>query len=108
MTVDVTGTWQGSTSFGWIELDLEQQGTRIKGSMRSASGGRFTGGDLTSGPIDGTVAGDVFTFKQTNGRVAGETTVSGDEMRGQVRLYGPEPVTLRRVNSSSPPRSQQP
>ncbi len=34
------------------------------------------------GPIEATVAGDVFSFKQTNGPFTGEMTVSGDEMSG--------------------------
>ena len=65
----------------------------------------FPGGNRT-GQINGTVAGDVFTFKETNGRVTGETTVSGDEMTGMVRAPAPAQITLRRVNSSAPPRSQ--
>jgi hypothetical protein len=105
VTVDLTGTWQGSTAGGAggsFELVLEQQGARVTGSMLLRG---FTGGNRT-GQINGTVAGDVFTFKETNGRVTGETTVSGDEMRGMVRAPASAQITLRRVNSSPRPNTQ--
>jgi hypothetical protein len=105
VTVDVTGTWQGSTAGGAggsFELALEQQGTRVTGSILLRG---FTGGNRT-GQINGTVAGDVFTFKETNGRVTGETTVSGDEMSGMVRAPASAQITLRRVNSSPRPSTQ--
>jgi hypothetical protein len=38
------------------------------------------------GPIDGTVGGDVFTFRLTNETTVGEMTVSGDEMNGNVTI----------------------
>ena len=106
MTVDVTGVWVGSlTGQGFyepteVQLDLQQQGQKVTGYFRSL------GGNMPSGPVEGTVAGDVFTFKTTNGVLAGETTVNGDEMRitlaGTYRMQ----ALLRRTNSSTPARSQ--
>jgi hypothetical protein len=81
VTVDVTGTWYGSTVGGVgreIFFELKQEGSRVTGSMRTAPFGASG-----SGPIDGTVAGDVFRFKDSTGSVEGEMTVSGDEMIGR-------------------------
>jgi hypothetical protein len=108
VTVDVTGTWYGSVrgaggpggSSIWFEL--EQQGSTVKGSMKSdiATYG------VSTQQIDGTVAGDVFRFRQRNGNVVGEVTVSGDEMTGQGSFAGSSrSLSLRRVDPSSrPPR----
>jgi hypothetical protein len=113
VTVDVTGTWHGAVGGtgqqpALYELVLEQQGPTVKGSVRrsgqlpfSSSSGSF------SAPVEGTVAGDLFSFKQTNGVFRGETTVSGDEMTGEVSFYGTLPITLKRVHSSSSPRAIQ-
>jgi hypothetical protein len=108
VTVDVTGTWYGSVggagrpgvSSLWFEL--EQQGSTVKGSMKSDIA---TYGVATQ-QIDGTVAGDVFRFKQRDGNVVGEVTVSGDEMTGQGSFAGSSrSLSLRRVDPSSrPPR----
>jgi hypothetical protein len=116
VTVDVTGTWLGrvaGTGTGGLPpdflLELEQQGSTVKGIMRFPAGGTSPGVSYQSriapGPVDGTVAGDLFRFRVTNGSVEGELTVSGDEMDGQVSWSGRRPVTLRRVDSSSPPAS---
>jgi len=52
--------------------------------------------------IDGTVAGDVFRFRQRNGNVVGEVTVSGDEMTGQGSFAGSSrSLLLRRVDPST-------
>jgi hypothetical protein len=103
VTVDVTGTWEGSASSGaFFQLKLEQRGTRVQGSSRRMGGVSYSLVTL-SGPIEGTVAGDVFTFRQTNGSVTGEMRVSGDEMTGQLLGgLGTSPVTLRRADSSPP------
>ena len=103
VTVDVTGTWQRAG--GNLELKLEQQGAKVTGSMvwRGQSSGPS---GTISGAIEGTVAGDLFKFKQTSGTsvgVNGEATVSGDEMTGI--LNAPNfrgPLLLRRVDSSRP------
>jgi hypothetical protein len=105
VTVDVTGTWYGTAQgpgFSHILFELEQQGSTVKGSIRfRASSG------LASGPIDGTVAGDVFRFKDQRGSVEGELTVSGDEMNGRasISIMGDRQLSLRRVESSSHPDS---
>lgn len=105
VTVDVTGTWYGSTSVApksEFMLELEQQGSTVKGSAKGTGGGS-AGIGTRPVPIKGTVAGDVFRFRQTNGSWEGELTVSGDEMSGRVSLQlGSRPVSLRRVDSSSP------
>ena len=106
VTVDVTGTWEGSapTTAGqsWLRLILEQHGARVTGSMESSRFGATQGGS-----INGTVTGDVFTFRHTQeARFTGEMTVSGDEMIGQASIpytYNQARLTLRRV-TSSPPR----
>ena len=69
-------------------------------------GGARPGYGTLPRPIDGTVAGDVFRFKERAGAVEGELTVSGDEMNGSVTTTGAGTLFLRRVDSSAPPRSQ--
>jgi len=112
VTVDVTGTWYGrvastGTASGSPELsfELKQQGSTVKGSMRvTAKGGPGTN-IYSGGPIEGTVAGDVFRFRDMRG-TNGELTVSGEEMNGQVSLLGSsQPLSLRRIDPSSPPGS---
>jgi hypothetical protein len=104
VTVDVSGTWSGRTegtpASRGIVLELEQRGSTVKGLVQvTPSAG------MTPGPIQGTVAGDVFRFKDSRGNMDGELTVSGDEMTGLVSLLagGSQPISLRRVASSSPP-----
>jgi len=107
VTVDVTGTWQGSVvhpaGSSLLEFTLEQQGPKVKGSVR-ASGVVQTAAGPISGPIEGTVAGDALSFRQTTGSLRGEMTVSGDEMTGLVSgpLFSARPMTLRRVSLRSP------
>jgi len=111
VTVDVTGTWQGSVGGpagaggASYELFLEQEGPKVRGSVRAYGATVMPGGSL-SGPIEGTVAGDVFSFRQTYGPLTGETTVSGDDMTGQVSFQSTYRISLRRVNSSARPSSQ--
>ena len=110
VTVDVSGMWR-STEGGFMELELKQEGARVKGSIVMSGLGIL---NSTKGPIDGTVEGDVFRFRQTTGAgLEGETTVSGDEMSGRVRssflgagLPTSRSIILRRIDSSAPPRSQ--
>jgi len=84
VTVDVTGVWQGSMS-SWdgqpaineeVSLELKQQGPNVTGHFQ---GRRPVGFWRQSGPIEGSVAGDVFRFNETSGSITGELTVSGDE-----------------------------
>ena len=113
VTVDVTGTWYGSVggaggmASGTLWFELEQQGSTVKGSMSLVGGGHNAPFAVSSRPIDGTVAGDVFRFRQRYGDAAGDLTVSGDEMTGQMSLGGDvlRPISLRRVDPSSRPSS---
>jgi hypothetical protein len=110
VTVDVTGTWDGRVAsvgaaggFPDLLFELEQQGSTVKGFLRvTARGGQGT--DI-EGPIEGTVAGDVFRFRNRRGTAEGELTVSGDEMNGRVSVLGSRPLSLRRVDPSSRPAS---
>jgi len=87
VTVDVTGVWEGSYSGTHFSQDvvlvLQQQGQRVIGEV---SGLKVPGGSMFTGsiPIDGTVNGDMFSFKEASGlqRVRGELHVNGDEMTG--------------------------
>jgi hypothetical protein len=99
VTVDVTGSWRDSG--GTIDFTLKQQGSKVTGSM--VWRGSFTSASGTvSGGIEGSVAGEVFRFKQTQGvdiGVNGELTVSGDEMSGVVRwAAGRRDILLRRTD----------
>ena len=113
VTVDVTGTWYGGIggsdvgpmgAGGDSFLELEQQGSTVKGPIRFSGGANLTG--LTGGPINGTVAGDVFRFKDARGNLDGEVTVSGDEMNGRVSTtLGNRPFSLRRIDPPARPGS---
>ena len=112
VTVDVTGTWYGAFGAGIgagardVLFELEQTGSTVKGVMRFPTGTSAIGySGARPGPIEGTVAGDVFRFRQLNGDVQGEVTVSGEEMNGQATLIGNRSISLRRVDPSSPPAS---
>ena len=121
VTVDVTGAWTGKAYIPHavtglivdVRLELEQQGPKVKGSIRPRGSipWRSLDRSSTAGPIEGSVAGDVFRFKQTSGpsiAVNGEMTVSGDEMTGNVRwAAGRRDLVLRRVDSPAPPSPQQ-
>ena len=104
VTVDVTGTWQGSpggpgpNNPGALFLNLKQEGATVQGFIKQGASGAAASLD---GPISGTVAGDVFRFKSTRGIAEGELTVNGDEMSGTVSIFGSRPLTLRRVEASS-------
>ena len=116
VTVDVTGVWTGGpgrsgASTSVLQLELEQQGSTVKGFIRLRemnAGGGF------SGPIDGTIAGDVFRFSGARAQWEGELTVSGDEMVGLMSGVGSvysgvsRPFSFRRIDPSprpaSPPR----
>ena len=83
VTVDVTGVWAGSWTVGPpgsgdIELTLQQSGPKVTGQLR------MTGSQVgqPDGPIEGTVSGDMFSFRQTHGRLIGDLQVKGDEMTG--------------------------
>jgi hypothetical protein len=106
VTVDVTGVWTGGQTGGSgnppllenVVLDLTQQGSTVKGSLRVSQ--------RESGPVEGSVAGDLFKFRSARGGLEGELTVNGDEMTGVTSsLGGRIRISFRRVDSSSPPAS---
>jgi hypothetical protein len=108
VTVDVTGTWQSSEGSLFV-LKLDQQGSRVTGSLLMQG---IASAASVSGAIEGSVAGDVFRFKQTSGNWAmfeGQMNVSGDEMSGTtVAAQGGRRFSvLRRVDSSRPNSPQQ-
>src|SRR5215470_19526872 len=107
VTADVTGLWVGSYNrpgggVGFeARLELAQQGGKVTGTFRVVGAAvPAQMGAARSGPIDGSVAGDVFTFTQSNGPVVGEMTVSGDEMTGYMAVGYRIPISFRRVSSS--------
>jgi hypothetical protein len=111
VTVDVTGHWHGVTlartgtyTVPEVWLDLKQEGPKATGSML-AKGRNFVTGPV---PIEGTIAGDVFRFRQANGPARGELTVRGDEMTGEVTIGDSVPMTLSRGESSPRPAPKQP
>jgi hypothetical protein len=108
VTVDVTGVWVGSITGGGtsseVRLELKQEGPKVTGNFRVLP--PYPPWGLVDGPVEGTVAGEVFIFKQTNGILRGETTVDGDEMRLTIAASHRIQAVLQRVDSSPPPRSQ--
>lgn len=114
VTENVTGTWagriSGSTGTGReIVFELEQQGSMVKGAIRFIGGG-VTGGLMANrsqpGPIEGSMSGDVFRFRDPSSNLVGELKVSGDEMNGLADIgTGSSPLSLRRADPSPPPAS---
>ena len=103
VTVDVDGSWRESTT-GFFWLDLKQEGTKVTGSLGMLGPTSPPGrGDK----VEGTLAGDTFSFKEVSGSMQGEMTVSGDEMSGRVshHLFGTRQVSLRRTGPPSQPGS---
>lgn len=103
VTVDVTGTWEGSASAAqgtsWLQFNLTQQGPQVTGTVKGM------GMNRSAGQINGTLAGDVFTFRLTDVPFTGEMTVSGDEMTGPATVplsYSRGRLNLRRVSPGSP------
>jgi len=108
VTENVTGAWAGSfgegNSYRELRLDLQQEGSKVTGFAIIPLWG--TGGTT---PLQGNMAGDVFTFNTLRGSASGELTVTGDDMTGQVAwIYGSRRASLHRVDSlprtESPPR----
>ena len=103
VTVDVTGTWQ-SNEGALFTLNLDPQGARVTGTMVMKG---IASAASVSGAIEGSVAGDVFQFRQVSGNwvmFEGRMTVNGDEMSGNtVAAQGGRRFSvLRRVDSSRP------
>ena len=120
VTVDVTGVWSGevlsrSTGGGTaqsssVSFTLDQKGSRVTGSFQVSTSGAAIFqylGAKRSGPIEGTVAGDVFSFTQMEGGVNGELTVSGDEMAGRGR-WSTQLVSFYLRRADVPPRPSSP
>jgi hypothetical protein len=109
VTVDVTGLWQGTVKGlggaggGDIRLDLQQKGAIVTGQMQSY--GRQSSFPLHSGPIEGTLTGDVFKFKNARASFTAELIVDGDEMKGHAASATQFEISIRRVDPSSPPAS---
>jgi len=107
VTVDVTGVWSGRAYIAHattdvlidVRLVLEQDGPKVKGSI-TPSGSipwRVSDRPPTEGRVDGTVAGDVFAFREANGHISGHLTVNGDEMSGEIVEQVAYYVVLRRA-----------
>src|SRR5215471_18236780 len=79
VTVDVTGVWSGSLRGSQaprdVRLELKQEGSKVTGTMRLLPA--FIPGD-TASPIEGNVAGGLFTFHDARGTLSGELTVGED------------------------------
>ena len=107
VTVDVTGLWTGRAYIthavsGLIidmRFDLQQEGSKVKGTVRPSGSIPWQKLDAapTTGTVEGTVAGDVFEFRETSGHLTGRLTVGGDEMTGDVVEKATYQVLLRRV-----------
>jgi len=98
VTVDVTGVWQGTSSTAgrthYIDLKLQQSGPKVTGEIRLKIMGT---GSTIEGPIEGTVNGDKFNFREVRGQLNAELHVNGDEMTGfGTHQYGPGVIALRR------------
>jgi hypothetical protein len=105
VTVDVTGVWYGTISNSLapihFSIDLKQEGPKVEGSLKAGLVHSMLK-DI-SGPVEGTVSGDRFEFRRTNGSLHSDVTVSGDEMIGLAHgTFGPGQTFLRRVKPSPP------
>ncbi len=108
VTVDVAGRWTGTMYGGWggaLNLTLRQTGPKVTGDVNLAS----PIGHVWSGPIEGTVSGDVLRFSRPDGNLRGEVIVAGDEMSGTVYLAsfanffgGPRALRLQRQSGGQP------
>ena len=85
-----------------VRFELEQKGPNVTGLFR---GSLFVSGGAT--PIEGSVTGDVFKFRDARNLFVGQLTVGGDEIPGQGTVGQNRQVafTLRRVErAATPPR----
>ena len=82
-SVDVTGTWVGewtgsaAIGNGGVTMTLQQTGAGVRGDVVMSGGSPF------SGPVTGTVSGDVFSINYRGGNA--DFTVTGSEMSGVTR-----------------------
>lgn len=93
-TVDVSGVWEGSwySSYGGgqVSLTLQQTGAKVTGEITLTKSQTFQGG-----PVEGTVAGNLFTFT-SSGPFRAELTVKSDEMSGPFVYTLSNTMSLRR------------
>ena len=102
VTENVTGVWSGSTEGSpvglQVQLELRQQGAKITGELKVPQPGTYSFGSGV--PIEGNVAGDVFTFRDQRGVFSGELTVGGDNMVGQIlSQWGVQRASLHRASA---------
>jgi len=99
VTENVTGSWYGAMGGrDGLWLTFKQEGSKVTGEFHTT--GYLASWISTDGPIEGTVAGDVFTFADSRGTFRGETRIEGDEMTGQITTSRPVRIILRRVDAS--------
>jgi hypothetical protein len=103
VTENVSGVWFGGIEGrNTMQLDLQHEGPQVTGFLKFLSSGMVAGGPPV--PIVGSMAGDLFTFKDERGPYSGELTVGGDEMSGRLfGGFGTRRISLRRVNPLSQP-----
>jgi hypothetical protein len=102
VTVDATGRWVGSWDRpyggGGFIMTLQQTGPKVIGdiSLTGWNAGPF------SGPIEGTVSGDVLKFSRPDLR--GEGIVAGDALTGTITFgnVGTVPLRLQRQSGGQP------
>jgi hypothetical protein len=102
LTVNVTGVWYGElrTAVQRMELsiDLRQEGPAVEGSLLGKGFVPVLLRDVP-GRVEGTVRGQAFEVRRTDGPLRAEMTVTGDEMTGRADTgFGPGEVFLRRVH----------
>jgi hypothetical protein len=111
VTETAAGTWKGAMTTATaspsvrneIRFELEQTGPSVKGSFQ----GQLYGiAPVTTVLIEGSMAGDVFKFRDARGTLTGDLTVSGDDMTGRGVVGNNRQVVfrLRRIDSGAPPR----
>jgi hypothetical protein len=101
VTVDVTGNWViWPDNNLWLEL--KQEGAKVTGSYRWTG---WWANEDRGGPLEGTLNGDTFEFKQVLGAsLQAEMVVNGDEMNGRLQTkYANQVRTFRRVSSPYQP-----
>jgi len=81
VTVDVTGVWRGTLTMSGVntfnvEMALAQRGAKVTGQLK------YDVFSDRSGPVEGTVSGDVFHFRSLRGQPSGALRVNGEEMSG--------------------------
>lgn len=81
VTVDLTGVWRGTLTTPGVntynvEITLAQRGAKVTGQLR------YDVFSDRSGPVEGSVSGDVFHFSSLRGQPTGDLLVNENEMSG--------------------------